>query len=193
MRGRPILVVGCIALLAGVTGGCARKVPLPRWGELEHDRATAVHRVAVVGGKSAPTAEACLLGMTKAMVEAVHMGRRYQVRSYRDVLIALSRPDVDASPDAGAMEPVLAAQLAEKLGVDGVIVLSMSRCGIEAGDALAVGLFAAPDGVRIGRYQTERPGLRGQGFYNAGSNFQAMARETVDALGRTLDGTPATP
>ena len=64
---------------------------------------------------------------------------------------------------------------------------------METGDGLSVGLFAAPDGGRIGRYQAERPGLRGNGYYNAGANFQSMARETVDALERTLDGSPATP
>jgi hypothetical protein len=189
MRGRTL----ALAYLALLLAGCARKLPPPRWGELERDRAAAVHRLAVVSARYTPAVQPCMLGMTKAMVEAFHLSRRYQVRSYRDVLIALAQPDIDAGPDAPTIDPALGANLAAKLGVDGIVVLSMSRCGMQTGDAVSVGLFATADGIRIGHYETGRPGLAGTGQYSSGANFQAMAQETVEALGRTLDGASAPP
>jgi len=172
--------------VALVTAGCPRKVPPPQWSELHRERAVGVRRIAVVGGRYAPAVTGCMLGATKAMIEAFHLQRRYQVRSYRDVLVALKSADVEAVPAAPTIEPGLAARLADRLAVDAVVVLSMTACGAQTGDRVTVGLFATPDGTRLGGYETDRAGLQGTGAYYQASSLESIARETVEAFERTM-------
>ncbi len=183
------LVVATVALGTG----CAKKLPPPRWEGVARDRVITARRLAVVAGRYSPQVSNCMIGITKAMIEAFHLDRRYQVRPYRDLLVKLAGPDVDATPNASTMDAALAARLGEKLAVDAIAVVSMSRCGAETGDAMAIGLFAAGDGARLGGYEASRPGVGGQGAYYAATSYDAMARETVDALGRSLSEPPSQP